>query len=394
MSTFNIVSRGIVAENLVAGSHVVEIWPMELLPMAEGEVTSGVTTVDSEGVDSNGEAYQVKADIGMTVPCTWFGGGNLITPPNVRRGERVDILQQGDSQNYFWKSASLDQNLRRLETMVWVFSGNPDNADQDAPSPDNSYFLEVSTHKGLVTFATSQLNSEQAAFTFQLNTAKGTVTFKDEKGNSSFFDSVNTLLRILNVDGTFFEMNKKNISMYAEEVIDVKCDTLEVLAETLINIKTKKTVLNSTNSIEFNTKEFMMDASKSIVLNTKSTTLTSADLISFSTKDFTLDASVSVGISTMAFTLDTTQTDITSPVFNVTGSVMVTGPVTASGPLIAAALAVAGGAGAMTGAGELSVAAVESLAPVEAPGANFTGPVNAPAVLIGGVPVKPGPWAT
>lgn len=377
-SIFTAYSFGVAAENLESGSQTLEVYPIEALPTAEGEVTTGKVSMEDKGIDGNGDEYEIKIDMGMTIPCEWFGGGNQITPPNIRRGERVVIYKQGDSQKYFWKSAGLDQDLRRLETIVWVFSGNPDNADQDGPSPENSYFLEISTHKGLITFSTSQINSEKAAFTFQIDTAEGTITFHDEKGNSSFFDSVNTILKIINVDKTFFEMNKKNISMFAEEIIDVKCETLNVLAKELIDVKTKVTNLESTESINFNTTDFMMAASASISLETTDTTLSSSGSITFETANYNITA---------------VETNIESPVYNLTGVVNITGPVTASGPIVGAALAVGGGGGGMDEGGALTAATVEAAGPSKMPMLEVDA-VMAGAVMIGGVPVKPGPWKT
>lgn len=327
---------GIAADNLVSGSDILEVYPEELLPTFGGEVTPDTILVETKGVDQEGNVYQTSMKAGLTFECKWLKGGRSILPDNVRRGERIVIYRQGDSDKYYWRSAGMDQNLRRLETIILCVSANPDNDDQDEPSPDNSYFLEISTHSKVITLSTSMMNGEQAAFYLQIDTGEGTIRFTDEKGNKTFFDSVNTFFEMLNVDLTRFTVNKKIIDVFAEESI---------------TFTTKDFFIEAGNSIQFNAGEFFK-------LTTKATTIESSDTVDIKTTTFTTEASSAFNVKTNIFNVEAGGTaTIKSPMITLDGMVQTTAAVVAAGPLTAAALAVAGGAGSMTGGGALTVSA-------------------------------------
>ena len=160
MSIFRPVYSGEAAENLKLGERTLEVWPKELLPTLEGDVTTETIQIETKGIDANDQEYTASVILGGTVSAEWLGGGNIITPPNVRRGERLTLWQSGDSDEFYWKTVGRDQNLRRLETIIICFSANPSNKDQEKPDPSNSYYLEVNTHDKLCLLYTSDAADE------------------------------------------------------------------------------------------------------------------------------------------------------------------------------------------------------------------------------------------
>lgn len=254
---------GIAAENLALDSKLLEVYPEELIPMVSGDIVPEVFTLESNGILPDGKEYTASVNEAITIKCTWLPTGRVITPENVRRGERILIYRWGNSDKYFWRSAGLDQDLRRLETIVMVVSGNPDNADQTGFDLSNCYFLEISTHKKLITFINSVANGERAEFTFQLDTGEGTFLIEDEKGNSFFFDSVNTLYRILNADNTRIEMSKKLIEIFAEDSISMEAKTINITAGEDLNMSAVTTKLESSQSVDVTTTNYTLNASGS-----------------------------------------------------------------------------------------------------------------------------------
>ena len=361
---FKPVSIGEVAENLKLGSQTLEVWPRELVPTAEGELTTGEITLKTAGVNTDGDTYNASVDMSMTVRATWLGGGNVITAPNVRRGERVMLYSAGDSDKFYWRTMGMDQNLRRLETIIIAISSNPDNADQDSVSPENSYFIEFSTHEKLITLQTTMLNGEKAAYSVQLNLGDGTYTIADEKGNSFFHDSVNTLYRILNVDKTKFEMDKKVINMYAEDEINLETNAFNLIAHNTIDTLTKATTHVSSDTIDVLTKIFDMVAETSTTVTTSATTLTSSDTVAITTTDMTVDSSASFTGTTAAWTVNALATaSIISPLITFDGVVIGSATGTFAGGVLAASLAAGGGAappaGGMDESGAITGASTE-----------------------------------
>lgn len=221
MSKFNIHSIGIVAVNKPLSSHEVEVMPIETLPFLEGEINQNPTVQESQGIDGNGTAYTVKATSDNTVTATWYPETNRRTPPDVRRGERVVLWKYADADKFYWTSMGRDDNLRKLETVIFTFSDTEDES-LDSTAPENCYSLEVSTHTGQVTFQTVKANGEPFAYTFQFNTKEGCVVLADDVGNYAELDSAATLIKLMNRLGTTMELNKKDINAFAPRDISAE----------------------------------------------------------------------------------------------------------------------------------------------------------------------------
>jgi hypothetical protein len=118
----------------------------------------------------------------------------------------------------------MDSNLRKLETVIYSFSGTS-NESVDSTDPNNCYYLEVSTHSGQITLHTSDKNGEPFKYTFQFNTKEGVVTLADDVGNYFEFDSKSTKLTLKNKDGTWVSLDRKDILGYAPKNIDLKAES-------------------------------------------------------------------------------------------------------------------------------------------------------------------------
>lgn len=251
------ISTGIVAMNKERGSKEISAWPIDLLPELDDELTDASRIVNVKAIDSFGNPVVYRVEQSAVIkPIIWIGDTNRYTPPDVRRGERVDIYQVGNDDRYYWSARGQDEHLRRLETVLFGISANPDNNKEN--SRDNSYFWEWSSHDGHITLQTSQANGEKAAFTFQFDTFKGLLVIEDEKGNTIYLDSVNTDIMFENADGSFIQLIK--------DVINVKTKTLNVDAEN-INIKSKQTKWDNSGTWTLNTKDATISATSSATVS-------------------------------------------------------------------------------------------------------------------------------
>lgn len=257
LSELKIYSIGIVAENKKLGSKQVEVTPIEDSPMLDGEIKSGLVKDSVTSTDRNGGQYQVNVTTANSVLATWLplGSSNRFTPPDVRRGERVVLYRYSNEDRFFWVTLFDDINLRKLETVVYAFSGTKN--ESDTVSAETYYLLEVSTHKGLVHFHTSKANGEFCSYDLQINTKDGLIRIQDDVGNFFLFDSKEKQIALSNSDDCYLEINKSNMTLQVPETYTLKAkNKVEQIGEAI--------TINSGKSISETTKDFTVNADSSL----------------------------------------------------------------------------------------------------------------------------------
>ncbi|MFW9601105.1 MAG: hypothetical protein ACMV1B_02165 [Prevotella sp.] len=222
MSELKPYSLGIVAVNKKPSSDTIEVTPTEKVPLISGEITDNVNDFNTNAKDANGAAYSENLQNTVTISAKWLPAGNTNrkTAPDVRRGETVQILQFSDSDKYYWTTLHDWSELRRLETVIYAYSANPD--DKEANTNENMYYVEISSHKRLIHLHTSTANKETTEFDIQLNTGEGYLIIQDGFGNKFYLDAKGRELKYINTDGSSISINKKNISIEAPETITMK----------------------------------------------------------------------------------------------------------------------------------------------------------------------------
>lgn len=237
-SLFKIYSLGIVANNRSMSNYKIQVTPIEALTMIDGELGSVPTDQETQGQDADGNSYTSKVKADTAIEADWFpgiGASNRRTPPDVRRGERVLIYQYADTDQYYWTTSGLDDHLRKLETVVYSWSGSSDEA-VDGTKDGSCYSLEVSTHTGQITLKTSKANGEHCMYAIQVNAKEGKIMIVDDVDNEIVFDSKNTHIWAKNADGTIVELDKKVAHIFAPDAINME----------------------ATNSMTFKTKNFLI----------------------------------------------------------------------------------------------------------------------------------------
>lgn len=239
-SHLQIYSLGVAAENLTIGSKMLLVTPIEKLTFVDGELKSNPTADTVTGTDATGSTSSTSVNTDNAIEATWFPfHSNRHTPPDIRRGERVIIWRFADLDTFLWTELGLDQKYRKLETATYVWNATQDQTD-NTTSDKNSYFVEVSTHKGTITLRTSKANGEKTAHTVQFNPMAGKFTLADDLGQIFYVDSVGHLMHMTNADGTQFTMDHQNFSVSCD-------DTFSLAATNAINIETKNFILKAEN---------------------------------------------------------------------------------------------------------------------------------------------------
>lgn len=236
-SQLHLHSIGKVSANKAMSSHEISVVPIEYrFSTAEELVTN--PTANEVNFKTKGGEETVKVHTDNSITAKWMkSNSNRVTPPDVRRGDRVKIYRLGKTDQYFWEDMN-SEGMKRLETVAYSFNADPNNDTKADHS--NAYVFEVSTHNGTVTLATSMANGEKAQFTIQLNGATGVIAVEDEKGNQVYLDSVNTDIGLVNAAGTSFRLNKKdivgiapgNMSLDVEQNIQFDCKTFNMNCDT------------------------------------------------------------------------------------------------------------------------------------------------------------------
>lgn len=213
MSRLRLYSLGTVAANKPLNSNMIEVTPIEDLTMVDGEISDNTQIYKAKGVDRNDADYQLELNTTSTITAEWMpiGSSNRATSPDVRRGEMVAIYRFGDTDKYYWTTFKNDLRLRKLETVIYAFSGT--TKETDGVSPNTHYFLEISTHNKTVTFHTSKGNGEPFAYDVQFNTKEGFITIQDDDGNFFTLDSTNRRIEISNRDGNHTDIDKRNYTL-------------------------------------------------------------------------------------------------------------------------------------------------------------------------------------
>jgi hypothetical protein len=246
-SVFRCVAMGTAAENKkLRGpdgnfSKKLLVTAVEKLPFLDGEQVDRVDAVEYEGVDDQGKAQSGTSFVSNNINAFWLPETNRRTPPDVQRGERIALYQYANNDKYYWRSMGMDDNLRRLETVILGINANP-NTGTDGIDPDNMYFIEFSSHTKTITLSTSQMNGEVCTYDFQFDMATGKVVLQDNLGNYGLLKSTEYFIELKNGLGTWLQLNKQDIFGFAPRNIDLT-------ATNNVDVKAKKITLNGGGSI-------------------------------------------------------------------------------------------------------------------------------------------------
>ena len=241
ISKFHFYNYGFVAQNKKLKEKVIEVYPTEDAPFTDGEVYVQRIEEEAKGKDATKAEYATKVTSGTTIPATWLrlGNDNRLTAPDVRRGEAVVLYQFGDSMTLFWTTVRDDHRLRKLETAVYGWSATRD--ESAGVSPETLYYLEVSTHRKVVTFHTSKADGEPFSYDVQINAKEGKVLIQDDAGNSIELDSAESRIQLINNHGSHWDMHKTNLTYTIPETVLGKCRDFTVQAENNITLNAGST---------------------------------------------------------------------------------------------------------------------------------------------------------
>lgn len=267
-SVFRMVSIGIVAEMKPRNDPICNVIQSELATALNGEARFNPKRETVTGVDRDGVEYKVNKTTDVSVQCTWFPyDDNRATPPDVVRGEIVEVWRNAETEDYYWRPVCLKMGLRSLETCVFMFGATKDVAKGHQNKFENCYYLMFGGHDGHITLATSMANGEKFTYKLQLNGKDGEAFLKDNINNVVRIASKTNLIELINADQTSIKLERQNIEMKAAEYIKMTVGGTEFkMVPTGIQSTTQQYGVKSTT--------FQVDAATSFTVNSKVVTYT------------------------------------------------------------------------------------------------------------------------
>ena len=153
------------------------------------------------------------------VPANWLNRtAQTISPPKVVVGQRVLLWRVGDSRQYYWEELDVDMRLKPDEHVVIAINNHNKGKTLDL---DNAYMITYSTRDQRIQVRTNRNNGELSAFEVDINGGKGFLKIMDDmvnnegdyQGNGLLIDSVNTLVKMQNIDESYIHLDKVDILM-------------------------------------------------------------------------------------------------------------------------------------------------------------------------------------
>lgn len=227
-SQMHFYSVGLVAANKLLDSKDIEVVPIEQTPYLSGELSDNVTELNAPVNTASGDNKEVNVKNTASIQATWLPLGQVSrkTAPDVRRGEKVQLLRFGDADKYYWIEMEESAKLRRLETVVFAFSNN--SKENETDSADSTYYLEVSTHRKILHIHTSKSDKEPFAYDVQINAKDGKLIITDDANNTLYLDSQARKWNIRNTDGSYIDMDKSDMSFFAANSISFKTNSFSI----------------------------------------------------------------------------------------------------------------------------------------------------------------------
>lgn len=249
-SIFHLTSIGRAAENLERNEHMLNVLMNESALGTDGELNFDPKVMEGSYENEHGETIVVEGMVAREVECQWLPtDDNRLTPPDIRRGELVEVWRQGDSDKYYWRSMALRNDMRSLESVIYAWGATPElgGHKQDL---SKCYIMSVSAHDKHVTIRTSKANEELYAYTIQINTKESAVYIVDDDGQMIELDSRERRLQLINKDNSFVKVEKKFIELNADEYIKltVKDNVYKMVPDTT-TLNTPKNIRMESGSL-------------------------------------------------------------------------------------------------------------------------------------------------
>ena len=138
---------------------------------------------------------------------------NRISAPDVRRGDKVQILQYSNTDKFYWQVVTEPGiNVRKKETIIEAISNTTDEKQTDL-NASNSWYKEFSTHDKRMSIKTNKSDGEKWAYTMQLDVKTGNMVFADDTGMYVQINSEDESIELGTTSGGLVKLVKKILTL-------------------------------------------------------------------------------------------------------------------------------------------------------------------------------------
>jgi len=245
-------SLGLVTEDIKEDDLYITVYPIEILTNYDGNINDE-EDLDITTEDIDGKTYKTKLNKSVKITAKWLprSNPNRLTPPNVCKGERVEIYQYADTDEFYWVSMFNELALRKLEKATYVYSNK--RSIEDKSLLNKAYWFTIDTINKFIRLHTDDSDKEKTTYDLEIDTAEGNMTIVDGRKNIIMLESMKDTLTIktnkkinLITDNTV-NINGKEIINSTTKTHNLKSDNTNTTISSKYNIKLDKLVItNST----------------------------------------------------------------------------------------------------------------------------------------------------
>jgi len=229
------IDYGIVVKDLELKSEeyktgTVEVFLSGLLASFSGDLTEEVTSKGQTNIKDTVKSNTVKSDV--KIKCEWTPmGSNRVSPPLVKKGMQVQVLQVGFTDKYVWHTVHYQPELMQHDICLSIYGNS--KVFKENMNKDNTYYTIVDTVNKLVQLHTSNNDDEACTYDIKLNTKNGVLTIVDGKNNKIELRSVAGALTIdtnsnVTINSPTVTVNASNINLNAESKLTLNSPLTEV----------------------------------------------------------------------------------------------------------------------------------------------------------------------
>lgn len=223
MSSDNRKPIGIVLQDKAAGSREILVYPQDTLLPMDGELTAVANKVKLTNGENVGEVTETNA-----IRAVYWGNELSDTPPDVVKGEEVELTLDEDTGQIYWKSSGRTAKLRsreRKELRASNQEGYQKNIDDSS-----CYLIRIDTLTTKeIRIQTSMSDGESFAYTILMNPSENKISICDNENNQFGIESDKTRVFLRNKDNTIVNAEKKSLFLGATEDIILKAERQIVL---------------------------------------------------------------------------------------------------------------------------------------------------------------------
>ena len=279
------VIQGIAMSDIKADGIALEVFPTEVIPGAvSGGFKSASTTTHFTTVNEQGVSTHNKVTTTNHITAEWKSFNGESKPNNVRAGQQVVLFQIGDTDKWYWSFKARDPEMGTTDHRVHYVPARKQEHTGTLPTDEDSYVQGINTEKGMVTFLKSSKKlDEPVAVHHYVDTKNGLYVITDDKGvtitkeqgqgnvktqvkkgnefsNAVTIDFKNDTIQILTHEGSYIQLNKKDIIIHSQRDIIFN-------AQRQIVFNAPNTTFNAqqAGAIVLNAANIALNASSSIV---------------------------------------------------------------------------------------------------------------------------------